>query len=140
MLIARIPAEFRGIDPALESQGNFRRLRAIYGDFFGMRQILRTARVRDSVVAIREAQRFAVEAIDLRLKWKIRCKAFRRVRINAIITVLNYERSDGWLAVRVVNAKRNRVGGLGIEQNQDLAAKPDILAGLSHIELQQGRA
>src|SRR6185369_17764196 len=104
VVIAGPPAQLRWINPPLQTK--FQRLRlATHGHLFGLRQILRAARVFDGVRTGWKFHFFAVGAIDLRLKTKVGREAFGRWRIDAPFLVADDKAGDGGLIVFIPDLK-----------------------------------
>ena len=139
VMIARPPAELRRIDPAFHLEVGFceRRRdghRDDFGDGFG------ATRELDGVVSFRQANRFSVRAINLRVKGKVGREPLGLRRIDAALRVANDERRHGGLAVLVHHAEDDGARGQAAEENIDLAAEAEILGALADIEGEPGFA
>src|SRR5258708_17762531 len=85
MVIAGEPAEVRGIDPALELEGDFA---GIGGKFAGAGQVLGPTGVLGGVGAVGKLHGFAGGAIDLRLEEKVWRQSPGRRRVGAVAPVV----------------------------------------------------
>ena len=104
-----------------------------------MRQVFRASGGNDGVVAGRQFYRFAIRPVDLRLKVKVGRQAFRWIRIQAISTIPDCERSNGRLSVFIKDVEFDLTRRLGIEQDTDLISESQILAALADAKGDGGR-
>src|SRR5215813_1879780 len=134
VMIARIPAELRDINPSFEFERV--RLRPIRGDLDGLPfdQIFGPAREFDLVLACREFDLLAVRAIDLRVEIEIGRQPFEAWRIDAFLRVANDERRRRGLAVFVQHAERHDGRGPAVEENVHVIAEADVLCALAYVE------
>src|SRR5690349_502604 len=91
VVVTRIPAVSRGVDPSIQLKSNFVRAPVIHLKFTRMRQRFWPAVVGNGVVAGGQQYLFAIEAVDLRLKEKIGRQPFRGSGVEAVQAIANRE-------------------------------------------------
>ena len=139
MVIARPPAHQRRIDPALylERLGD---VRIADGDGAGLRDRLGASIIANGVGAARQFHVFAVGAVDLRVKMKVRRKPLGLRRIDVSKFVSKFKTGGGRLAVFVEHLEREFAGWLAVKEQIDLAAEAEILRSLANVEAELGVA
>ena len=140
VMIAGPPTALGRIDPAFHFEVELIALCASIVSVCRLRDRFRPARKLDRVFAVGQTKRFAVGAIDLRMKAEIRREPFRLARINAALRVANLETASGRLSVFVEDVESDRARRLRIKQNIDFIAEAEILRALPDIEHQFGFA
>src|SRR5215831_1892906 len=140
VVIARIPAVFRRIDPAVELEREFVGPVSLVGEFTRMRQVFGTARVLHGVVAGRQLDGLTVGTIDLRLEEEIGREPFGGVGIEAVQAVADLEGRRRWPAVFIFDTQRDLAGGERRKQDRDVVAEADVLRALADVEADLGGA
>src|SRR5215469_2615363 len=105
VVVSRIPARHRRIDPSFESKFNLRWPFRVHGEILLFCEVLRASRVRHGVLPFRKGQALTVRPVDLWLKEKIRSKAFQRFRVKTPRAIAKNKGSHPRLSVFVVNRK-----------------------------------
>ncbi len=135
VVVARVPAHLGRIDPAIQAESQLQRI-GRHLDLTGPLEVLGPARVLDGVASLRERERLAVGAIDLRVEEEVGGQALGLRRIDAAARVAHYEHPDRGAVVGLQHAQLHRRGRPGREQDVHLVAKAEILAALPHVEQQ----
>src|SRR5215467_5866288 len=91
VVVSRIPARHRRIDPSLESKYNLCWPFRVHCEVLLFCKVLRASRVRHGVLPFRKGQVLTVRPVDLWLEEKIRSKAFRRIRVKTSLGIANDE-------------------------------------------------
>src|ERR1700719_2632013 len=91
MVVSRIPAVFRGIDPSLQLEFDLRRTLRVDGEILLPGQVFRAAGISYGVLTLGKAQDFPIRAVNLRLKEEIWRQALGRIRIKTIQLVANHK-------------------------------------------------
>ena len=139
VVIARPPAHQRRVDPALHLK-RLGDVRGANGEGAGLRDRLGASIIANGVGAARQFHVFAVGAVDLRVKMKVRRKPLGLRRIDAAQLVAKFKTSRGRLAVFVEHLERDLAGRLAVEQQIDLVAKAEVLRPLANVEAELGVA
>ena len=92
VMVAGVPAVLRGIDPAIETEGELARARGVGGEFRGALVILGASGILRGVVAGRELDGLAIGAIDLRLEEEIGREALGGKRVDTVEAIPDEER------------------------------------------------
>src|SRR5215510_1577430 len=87
MMIARVPAETRRIDPAFQPENKGLRFTFDYFDFLSPDQVFRAACKFNQIISGWEFELFTVRAVDLRMKIEVRREAFGLRRINMTLRI-----------------------------------------------------
>jgi hypothetical protein len=110
VMIARPPAELRWINPTFHFELKVPGL-LIHLEVQRFHHRFGAAREFHGVIAVGQFQRFAVAAIDLRVKREVGCESLGRRWIDPLLGVANQERRGGRLIVLVAHAERDGVCG-----------------------------
>ena len=95
---------------------------------------LRTAIELDNVIALRQTNRLAIHAIDLRMKREVRREALGLRGVDAALRVANDEAGGARLVVFVLHTERDFRRGQTGEKQIHLVAKTDVLRALADVE------
>ena len=133
MVIARPPAEPRGINPAPNLEGHFRG-GWTHNHFADFRNRLWPTGKGDRVASVGQMFGLAVAAIDLGMKSKIRCQAFRRRWIDVAECVPNVECPGDGLTVFIADSKGNDPGRTSLKEDVGFASKSEVLGALADVE------
>ena len=132
VMIAAPPAELGGIDPALHLEGLL--LLAGHLDLAKLPDALRPALEPHGVGALRQLHTFAIGAVHLRMKRKVRREAFGLRGVHAPGGITNLKRGDGRFAVFILHAQRHRKRRRGGEEHVHLIAEAEVLRALPHVK------
>src|SRR5215831_6884300 len=134
VVVSRIPAGHRRIDPSFESEFNLRWPFRVHCEVLPFCKVLRASRVRHCVLPLRKGHVLTIRPVDLWLEEEIWSKTLRRIRVKASLSIANDERTCARPPVFAAHTTDYATGRTGGEQNWHVITKADILSPLSHIQ------
>ena len=134
VVVARVPAELRRPDPTLQGERLAMRRGLRHVDRPGLDLVLRPPRHRHGVSSRGEVDRLARVPVDLRVEPEVGGQATGLGRVDPPPGVPDEERGGRRPTVEVPDVEGHGHGGIGAEEDVEVAPEAEVLGPLPHVE------